>query len=313
MDLVLKEKRKYGDLKLYESKNSKNKGIILFIHGFNSSYKIWGDIEQKDSFFMQLYKLGYTCYSIDFSNTLFTSIVDLADEELEQVINIIEHKNKNRKLVLIAHSLGGVILRYFLDSEVKHRFHNVQRLKEELKISLIALLASPNHGIALSSSAFKNIPEENYNNSPKEFFQGLTSFSSYRKKINEKIPNNVLSELYYKSKLIQTINNNIATNLWPEVPIYNLIASDDIVVNPESAKIHHEEIDYHGQFYQYEFESVHMKNPLEWRELIEFLNLKEIKKIKKDLEDRIPGLKYFTLKPIYQNSDVINLLKEQLK
>jgi hypothetical protein len=55
-----------------------------------------------------------------------------------------------------------------------------------------------------------------------------------------------------------------------------------------------------------------MKNPFEWRELTDFLDLKELKKIKISLEERIPGLKYFTMKPIYQNLNIIKYLKDQL-
>jgi hypothetical protein len=293
MELMLKEKRKFGNLKIHGCFKSENRGTAVFIHGFNSSYKIWGNLNEPNSFFKQFYDYGFNCYTVNFSNTILTSITELADEELEQSIDFVLSKlQEKEKLVFITHSLGGVILRYFLDVNISHLYHNSIDLKKKGNISLIALLALKKH-------------DEN-------FFQLINSETSLREKIKHKIKSNVLSELYFDSKLMYTLNNDVSSNLWSEIPTYNFIASDDIIVSRESVNFHPNEIAYHKNFHQQEFKSVHMKNPFEWRELTDFLNLKELKKIKSDLEERIPGLKYFTMKPIYQNLNVINYLKERL-
>jgi hypothetical protein len=314
MELMLKEKRKYGNLEIHGYSRSDNIGTVIFIHGFNSTYKIWGNLNKPNSFLKQFYDYGFNCYTINFSNTILTSIVELADEELEQGIDFILSKfQEMKKLVFIAHSLGGVILRYYLDVDLQHQYHKSNDLKRRLNISTIALLASPNHGISVSSSVFRDSKKEmQLKSHDKNIFQEINSETSFREKIKNKFQSNVLSELYYDSKLMYTLNNDVSSNLWPEIPIYNFIASDDIIVNSGSANFHPNEIDYHKNFHQQEFKSVHMKNPFEWRELTNFLNLKELKKIKSNLEERIPGLKYFTLKPIYQNLNVIKYLKEQL-
>jgi competence CoiA-like predicted nuclease len=205
------------------------------------------------------------------------------------------------------------MLRYFLDVELHHQYHNSNDLKRNFDISMIALLASPNHGISVSSSVFRDSKKgTQFKKHDKNIFQEINAETSFREKIKNKFQSNVLSELYYDSKLMYTLNYDVSSNLWPEIPIYNLIATDDIIVNNGSANFHPNEIVYHKNFHQQEFKSVHMKNPFEWRELTDFLDLKELKKIKINLEERIPGLKYFTMKPIYQNLNIIKYLKDQL-
>ncbi|OLS27880.1 MAG: hypothetical protein HeimC3_01740 [Candidatus Heimdallarchaeota archaeon LC_3] len=92
------------------------------------------------------------------------------------------------------------------------------------------------------------------------------------------------------------------------MPIYNIIASRDIVVNRESAIFYPEEINYHNNFQQLEFESLHMKNPFEWRELSDLFNKSDLKRVKTEIEQKIPFIGYFSLKPIYANTEVIKIL-----
>lgn len=46
-------------MKLYACEQQNNKGVILFIHGFNSSHKIWGNVGEYDSFVHNFYNRGY--------------------------------------------------------------------------------------------------------------------------------------------------------------------------------------------------------------------------------------------------------------
>jgi esterase/lipase len=114
---------------------------ILFLHGFGSNADIW--FKYKDSLGIYFQSKGYDCWSLDLSNAIIGNIHSLANEDLWTAISFI-YEQKEQPILLIAHSMGGIICRVLASPNFEHPFALATL---EPKLRCIALLTVPNHGV----------------------------------------------------------------------------------------------------------------------------------------------------------------------
>lgn len=84
-----------------------SKGNVIFIHGFNSSWK-----SNKD-FLDKLYKLGYNIFSFDLpnhGNNMESDVQLTFDDYCQYTKKWIVKKQINKNIILIGHSMGGGIV-----------------------------------------------------------------------------------------------------------------------------------------------------------------------------------------------------------
>ncbi|OLS27881.1 MAG: hypothetical protein HeimC3_01750 [Candidatus Heimdallarchaeota archaeon LC_3] len=148
--------------------------------------------------------------------------MSLAEKELAKAIEIIFSRSpSSQKIVMIVHSLGGIILRHFFDTN-KNIYSNTLTSRDiKNRISGIALLASPNHGIAISESCFKSFRKK-FNDNIENPTKSYDSFSRRIKKsifeildlnsfIENQMKSNTILELFSGSEIIKRLNKNIST------------------------------------------------------------------------------------------------------
>ena len=282
---------------------SKTKGIIIFIHGFNSSAQIWGDEAQ--GFVSVAIDKRYLPFVIDFSDSFNGSIVNLADFDLwyayKYVKDFLASTYSNDKIPsinFVAHSMGGIILRYFLSLKHDHVNHQASDLQSD-PIHTVALLGVPNHGISKRNS-------DNFVSKMEKIIKDFNTFAG--KKRSLKIANKAFFQLLSGNSIITSLLENLYTNMWPELFWMNFIAERDIVVERNSSFFPPEEISYlQDHFYQNEFDATHMRNPFHaftnaLHEKIPFTDSKLFAKI----EDKTPDFfGYLTKDPIYGNNDLV--------
>ncbi len=122
------------------------KRLILFIHGLGGSIKTWkmfGEVIAADMTLSDQYDLDYYVYPTSLVTWRFwrpiPKIQDLADG-LKSYID-----NKSREydsIVLVCHSLGGLVGRYYILKEIKNR--------AIIKATKMILYATPNNGASLA-------------------------------------------------------------------------------------------------------------------------------------------------------------------
>jgi hypothetical protein len=301
----------FGFEELFLDKNnlfSNPKGIILFVHGFNSSASIWGN--EKEGFIAAALNNNYIPFAIDFSDPLHGSIVNFADIELVNLFNfsqlyIREKIQQNRAIPIhfVAHSMGGIILRYFLSSSYSHPNHSIDDLKSS-SITSAALLSVPNHGIS----------KVNSDNLVSKMEKLISDFNSFvGKKHGIQLANKAFFQLLSGNSIISTLLQNLPLNMWPTLFWMNFIAERDIVVEHKSSYFSEKEVSYlRNNFKQVEFDATHMKNPFysftnkiqgKIQEKITFNDNGLIAKFEK----KFPDFGFITKDPIYANDMLIKL------
>ena len=287
-----------------ESWFSKPKGIIFFIHGFNSSGHIWGT--DTDDFISLALKNHFIPYAIEFSDSFGGSLISLANYDLAYSFNYILEtlkpvfsSNKFPNIHFVAHSMGGIILRYFLSTIFSHPNHSIEELKK-LPLTSVALLSVPNHGMSKANS-------ERFIKRLEKLVVEINAYSP--KKYGLHLPENHFYQLLSGNNIFQGFFNDLSTNMWPELYWMNFIAERDIVVERKSSYFEPEEIEFLGtNFFQKEYDATHMRNPLEsftdsLKGKISFFDTKIIPKIE---DSKLNFLGYLIKGPIYTNKELIS-------
>lgn len=323
MDLLTKIESPYGngDLYGYEiPKHTESRGFILFVHGFHSSSNIWSSGPNNSGLAELFLHNNFNCYAINFSTSTTGSMSTLADYELAGAFHWIIERNPSEKCVIIAHSMGGLISRYFLDKDEKHPLHNPNQIAQNGNILSVALLATPNHGVAILKTKYKpatnncNPDLTSLNKDSNDHSQNdesdirikikdilSSSRSKGTKKLNELIKTSPL-ELRADSFIIRALNDHLSANLWPQLRWINIIGDLDLVVDDESAAFTQEEVKFLNDFHQNHFNVTHMRNPFAWLSpyLSKYYNKVDINNIEK----LIPKSAYLTKSPIYGDKHV---------
>ena len=297
----------FGFDKSFLKKNnllSHPKGVILFIHGFNSSAKIWGN--ESEGFVEKALAHKFIPFVIDFSDPRNGSIINLADADLWFTFEFISKFLKTNfssdnypPINFVAHSMGGVILRYFLSTEINHKHHGSTEL-QKFSCKSAALLSVPNHGISKANS-------ENIVRKLEKFIFDINSIS--KQKFSLHWPNKAFYQLLTGNSIIEQLQKDLPSNMWKEIYWMNFIAEKDLVVDKISAHFEAEEITYlKDNFLQKEYDATHMRNPLEsfTDSLLEKIPFTDTKFFT-NLEKKTPDVFGYVIKePIYANEDLID-------
>ncbi len=129
------------------SKEEEKKILVVFVHGLGGSNKTW------DSFVDQLRAIkellpyvdvAIYCYPTSYYWVIFRRFPDLSlvAEGLKTFIQV--QCKDYQKIVLVGHSMGGVISRKYLIDEIMHE-------KRDLRVKSLLLYASPINGAQLAN------------------------------------------------------------------------------------------------------------------------------------------------------------------
>lgn len=130
-------------------RDAQGNDVIIFIHGLSGSKETWLQMLKILTNCHELDHIGYDCY--EYPTTLFRlpfgKKMATVQEISEGLKTFLTTKYKNRNILLVAHSLGGIIARnYILDSIKCNRTHYTSGL---------LLYASPLNGAGLANIASK--------------------------------------------------------------------------------------------------------------------------------------------------------------
>ena len=148
-------KTRNGKAILQRLNGESDKPPVLFIHGFNSSEKIWFSHKKFSVFYEgfaeKALQDGYDVWILGLSKSKMADLMELAEDDLLsalQIIFAITHK----KIKIVAHSMSGVLARY-LSHPIYFESINSDRM-ENLGFEVVTL-ATPHHGFTVKQK-FKN-------------------------------------------------------------------------------------------------------------------------------------------------------------
>ncbi|MFX1507558.1 MAG: esterase/lipase family protein [Promethearchaeota archaeon] len=228
-------KTKHGTARLI-NKTVDREGIpVLFVHGFGSSPENW--FKYPDSlgqFFLE--KAEIDVWSLGLSNAISGDIEVLAQEDLYSSLAFI-YKRSETRVHIIAHSVGGIIVRFLLSPHFNHSY-----LKAEELVRGVSLLSVPNHG----TNKFKS--DRIWNT-----MSLITNYISF---------NRLFVQVLRSSNLISSLNHHKPC-LNPKVKWQNAISIFDNLIEPESMRFTEEEL-FDIDMVQREFPCDHIVYPLKW-------------------------------------------------
>lgn len=255
---------------------------VLFIHGFNSTQKIWFSHKHKDIFYNgfaeKAIEDGYDVWSLNLSKPKMGNLIELAEDDVLTSIKIVYNATK-RKIIIVAHSMAGVLCRY-----LTYNNFSVNNSKNEidLMVSEIFTLATPHQGFTIKQkfqNKISNLIEkfENWvaNNHKIPFYFGFFQFLS-------------------QNDLFQKLNAE--TMLHPSIKWYNAIAQHDIFIH-ESSKLPNEKLNNVDQRI---FKVHHFKIPFSDF----FVSIVEKMKIKENWNSFYKKVGFIENPPIYWSDEV---------
>jgi esterase/lipase len=216
---------------------------ILMVHGFGSNAEVWFTHEKSLGNFFK--SQGYDCWALNLSNDVSGNIEILAHEDLLTSVDFI-YRKKQEKVIIIAHSMGGIISRVFTSPHFTHPYP-LGRIEEMIKG--IALLTVPNHGVEMGDISRIEETVNTIRKLMKTDQKPLTSDFGLG-----------FVQLTYKSHLIKTLNKPLVLN--QNISWLNAVGTHDRVVPLKSALFSESEIDQLPSFSQQEFVCDHMVYPL---------------------------------------------------
>lgn len=198
----------------------KAKKIVLFIHGlFGDTNEMAGVINQEVE--GELLGSGYLPLTFDYEN-LSTSIEQTANQLKEKLVEIGLTGGHGKELVIVAHSTGGLIARWMLETETN-----------PLTASKLIMLGTPNGGTPIYNIKkilfFTVTIAKNF----KDYIKGyerLETLISFLPTINITIGDS-FDELSKNSKAMQYLSNGVD----PNIPYY-LIAGDTTGLHIEDSQ-----------------------------------------------------------------------------
>lgn len=213
------------------------------VHGFGSNAEVWFTHEKSLGNFFK--SQGYDCWALNLSNDISGNIEILAHEDLLTAVEFIFRK-RQQKVIIITHSMGGIISRVFTSPHFNHPYP-LERIEKMIKG--IALLAVPNHGVEMGD--ISRIEET------------VNTIRKLMRADQEPIKSDFglgFVQLTYKSRLIKTLNKPLVLNT--NIKWLNAVGTYDRVVPVKSALFSDSETNKLVSFSQKEFACDHMVYPL---------------------------------------------------
>ncbi len=205
------------------------------VHGFGSNADIWFSHEKSLGNYFK--NQGFDCWALDLSRDVAGNIEILAHEDLLTSVDFIFRK-KNEKVLLITHSMGGIISRLFTSPHFTHPYP-LDRIEEMIKG--IALLTVPNHGVEIGDIS--------------KIEDTVNTIRKLMKSNQEPIESDFglgFAQLTHKSKLIKTLNQPLVLN--PNIAWVNVVGTHDRVVPLKSALFTDTEMEKIPNIIQREFD-----------------------------------------------------------
>lgn len=213
------------------------------VHGFGSNADVWFSHEKSLGNYFK--KEGFDCWSLDLSSDVVGNIETLAHEDLLTAVDFI-YRKKKEKVLIVTHSMGGIITRVFTSP---HFTHPYPLNKIEKMIKGIALLTVPNHGVEIGDiskiqdtvNTIRKLMKSNQKPIKSDFGLGF-------------------AQLTHKSKLIKALNQPLVLN--PNFSWLNAVGIYDRIVPKKSALFSDLEMEKIPNIIQREFDCDHMVYPL---------------------------------------------------
>lgn len=232
--------QEHGTAILEQKSKNNNYPSVLFLHGFASNRDVW--FKWEDSMGRRaLKKDKYDVYTLDMTNSYFGNIKELS-KDLFYATKII-HENdsligKKTKIKIVAHSMGGIVARFMLNSD-----NFKSKVNFSSWISDVNLLAVPNHGIKASDN-----------------LRILDIISKMQNIVDKRNMQTAFQQLEAQSSLIKSLNKK-GNSLSSSVMWKNAIGLNDDVVNKETAEFKEDELPKNCELEQKYFNVNHMVYP----------------------------------------------------
>ncbi|MFW9904650.1 MAG: esterase/lipase family protein [Candidatus Thorarchaeota archaeon] len=215
---------------------------VLFIHGFGSNAEIWFTYDDSLGNYFKAKQMD--CWALNLSNAVTGNIKKLAHEDVLTTVDFI-YKERNQAVLIISHSMGGIISRYFTSPYVDHPYplHLIEPM-----IRAIALLTVPNHGV--DTGDISRIEET------------VNVLRNFLKDDREPLAADLglgFFQLNRNSKLLRSLNTLPPLN--PNITWLNAVGTYDKVVPKNSAFFEDFEFSKLPKFFQKEFPCDHMVYP----------------------------------------------------
>lgn len=214
----------------------------MFIHGFGSNAEIWFAYDDSLGNYFKVNHMD--CWALNLSNAVTGNIKTLAHEDVLTAVDFI-YKECNQAVLIVCHSMGGIISRYFTSPYVDHPYP----LKTIVQmIRAIVLLTVPNHGV--DAGDISRIEEtvnvlRNFLTDDQEPLAADLGLGFF--------------QLTRNSKLLQSLNTLPPLN--PNLKWLNAVGTYDKVVPRNSALFEEFEFSNLPKFSQQEFPCDHMVYP----------------------------------------------------
>lgn len=276
---------------------------VLFIHGFNSSEKIWySKKKSKDStrFAERAFELGRDVWSLNFSHSKSVDIRTLALQEIFPSLKYIHGQRKGEKIDIVSHSMGGIYCRFLFSENFEEKKEKCREAEEI--VDSVTMLATPNHGINIKR--IRKILDSQDWVSTFERRLKATDFKFVKKQTNR-----AFWQILQGSDFLNQLNKSPRL-LNPKISWKNGIATKDILVEYSSAEFSSEEVSNlkNVDLEQKYFETVHMKNLLHFLPIFSESSSEDIfAVIRRGLEKLFPKeIPYLLRAPIYASEEVFD-------
>ncbi len=265
-----------GKAILLRLNGASNKQPVLFIHGFNSSEKIWFSHKKAGIFYQgfaeKALQDGYDVWLLGLSKSTKANLIELAEDDLLSSLQIIFGLT-NKKIKIVAHSMSGVLCRY-LSHPIY--FESIESDIMENMVFEVVTLATPHHGFSF---------KQKFKNKISRIFEHFEIWASKKKQTSLY---SSFFQYFSQSEFFTSLNSNVYFN--PEIKWTNAVAEHDFFVHKSSILPENSGTNVHQKF----FNVNHFKPPFS-DYIIRFLNKFSIKSRKMD---------FLTSPPIYWSPEV---------